>query len=170
MILSIEFQTILFLKTVVLGMAAGLFYDFFRTLRCLFKHPNALVSLEDILYWLVAAFFVFLYMLDANDAEIRPFCVFGIFIGMVIYFSLPSKGVMAVSGKVADFIHWIVRLFFEIVFMPFRVFYMIFGGYIRFLANFVSKIFKKLLLLIKIYVNIRLRNFKSFIKVFFKKF
>lgn len=169
MILSLEGQCLLFLNTVLIGMAVGLFYDFFRTIRSLIRHPNVLVSFEDIVYWIVAVFVMFFYMLQANDGEIRPFSIFGVFIGMVLYFALPSKIVMSVSSTIVMIIKTILKLFFEILFTPFRILDMIFGKLIRKLIKKIKRFFKKVLHSIKMYVKINLKKLKHFVKVIFTK-
>ena len=114
-------------------------------------------------------FVMFFYMLQANDGEIRPFSIFGVFIGMVLYFALPSKIVMSVSSTIVMIIKTILKLFFEILFTPFRILDMIFGKLLRKLIKKIKRFFKKVLHSIKMYVKINLKKLKHFVKVIFTK-
>ena len=85
MSLSMAQQTEIFLWSVVFGFALGAFYDIFRILRLIIPTGTIAAFIEDTLFWLIAAFSTFLFILNINSGEIRWYILFGIFAGALIY-------------------------------------------------------------------------------------
>lgn len=108
-------------EAVFLGISvlagAGLFflYDILRIFRRIKKHGVILIGIEDILYWLVCTAVVFLMIYQKNDGMVRGFALGGVFVGMLVYYSLFSrfviklnvlvwKRILQVLGKTGSFL------------------------------------------------------------------
>lgn len=80
------YQELGFLEdSIATGVFLLLIYDGLRILRRTIPHRRSVVNLEDFVYWLSVAFFVFSLLYRKNDGEIRWFAVLGIFAGMLLY-------------------------------------------------------------------------------------
>jgi spore cortex biosynthesis protein YabQ len=79
--ISIVDQVYIFLYAILGGAIVAFLYDILRIKRRAIKTSIILVSLEDILYWLVAAVLLFLIVYKSNSGEMRGY----IFIGNVIF-------------------------------------------------------------------------------------
>ena len=79
MILSLNDQAMLFLFVVFSGALIGAVYDCLRICRKMIPHKLFLIQIEDALYWLATAFFVFFMLLGQNHGEIRFFVIVGVF-------------------------------------------------------------------------------------------
>lgn len=101
----------------LLGVMVTCFYDGFRILRRLFKHGDRLVSLEDLFFWLVVAFQVFVLMQEENNGNLRWFAVLGALTGMLLYKKIISNWFVDKSSKLLDIVlqrfkkvvKWLIR-------------------------------------------------------------
>ena len=103
------------LYSLILGVCVTILYDILRIFRRVIKHKDALVSIEDLLYWIVVAISVFYVMHTESNGTLRWFAVLGAAIGMGIYkktlstpfVNLTSKGLQIVLrflGKICTVI------------------------------------------------------------------
>lgn len=120
MILSMPDQALLFLSTVLVGMAIGVCFDVFRVLRRVATHKSWLVQVQDILFWLVATLGMFYFLLHRNFGEIRGFALGGAAIGAVLYFCTLSKLVLKVAVTVIRFLQKVIVAAFRIISAPIR--------------------------------------------------
>lgn len=169
MILSLSFQSNLFITTVVWGFGLGFLYDLIRVLRIAFKHKRLFVAVEDILYWVCVSFIIFFVMLSESFGEVRVFCILGVFLGMIFYSLALSKIFLSFSAVVIKTIKKIIMLFVEIIMTPFILLMKVLGKPVKKVYNFTGKKLKKLLHLSKIYVRIKLHKFTGNRKVLRKK-
>ena len=116
-------QAWLFLSTVLVGAAIGLFYDIFRIFRKILRHPTAFVQLEDLFFWLVVTAAVFYFMLHRNYGEIRPFTIIGIIVGATLYFATISQWIIKVFVAIINYVIKVIVSVFRIIFTPFRLFF-----------------------------------------------
>ena len=82
-------MALIFLLTVAMGLALGVFYDMLRALRS---------PIKDLLFWLSATFFVFFVLLHTNFAQLRFFVFLGLSIGGVLYFCMLSHQVLRLAS------------------------------------------------------------------------
>ena len=123
MILSMADQTRFFLWTILLGAAAGLFYDFFRIIRKIIRHPNFLTQLEDLIYWLFVSVMIFYFILHRNSGEVRIYAIIGVFSGMCLYFVSLSRLFIKASIFIIDILKKIIIAMVNILLMPVRLLY-----------------------------------------------
>ena len=121
MILSMTGQAWLFLSTVIVGAAIGLFYDAFRIFRKTARHSGLAVQLEDLFFWVAATGLTFYYMLHRNYGEIRFFTLIGMAIGLVLYFATISRFVLVVFVTVINYLKRVVTTILRIFLMPVRI-------------------------------------------------
>jgi len=169
LILSLSNQANLFLMTVAAGFVSGVFYDIFRIIRLVVKHKRIFVHIEDGIYWLTVIFLVFIFMLNKNYGEIRPFAVGGIFLGMIIYSFLVSPLVMGISHIIINIVKYIIKLLITIILTPLRLIYMILGKPLIKLIKKVIKFIKKRLHLCKVYARIKISQGIKKIRIIIKR-
>lgn len=169
MILSLSFQSNLFITTVIWGVGLAFLYDLIRVLRLAFKHSRVFIAAEDVLYWIGVSFTVFFVILSESFGEVRAFCILGVFLGMLFYSLALSKIFLSVSETVINIIKKILRVLIEIIMTPFKLLMKLLHKPARKTYNFVGRKFKKLLHLLKVYAKIRLYRVKGYVKVSQKK-
>lgn len=169
MILSVNDQAVLFLHIFCAGGAAGMLYDLIEVLRTNIKHKKAAVYIEDIFYWLIIILLIFLFMLNENYGEIRPFAVAGFFAGMLIYNLIFSRVVTGILCAIIKVIKYIIMLLFEIIMTPIRLVWFIIGKPVKKAGNVLNEQTKKVLHLVHLYVKIRKRNVTNQFKFIHKR-
>jgi len=140
------------------GGAAGMFYDLIEVFRSNLRHNKAAVYIEDILYWIAVIMLIFLFMLNENYGEIRPFAVIGFFAGMLVYNLVFSRVVTGVLNGFIKVVKFIIKLSLEIIMTPFRLVWLIIGKPVLKAGNVVLVYIKKLLHLGGVYAKIRKRD------------
>lgn len=69
------------------GAVLGFWYDLIRTVRKLIRHSHTAVSVEDLLYWIAAALYLFVKIYGENRGILRGYLFGGILGGAVLYYA-----------------------------------------------------------------------------------
>ncbi|MCL2203182.1 MAG: spore cortex biosynthesis protein YabQ [Defluviitaleaceae bacterium] len=139
MILSMPEQAWLFLTTVLVGVAVGLFYDFFRVLRRTSPHGRLAVQLEDLLFWLAVTVLVFYYMLHRNYGEIRVFVLLGMGCGAALYFATVSRYVVKISVAIVQYLKKVIAAVIRVVLFPLRLIFAFISPPAKKAARYIRK-------------------------------
>lgn len=118
--MSINEQALLFLTCVQTGIIMGMFYDLIRIFRKIIPHPNWLIQVEDLLYWITCACFAFIMIYWKNYGQIRGFAFIGILIGGILYFCTLSIVFMKIATWTIDLIKRAVIRIIKIILIPIR--------------------------------------------------
>ena len=74
---EISGEALRFLLFMLAGILLILAFDLFRILRRLIPHRTGMVAVEDMLYCIGSAIFIFIMLCRENDGAIRGFCMLG---------------------------------------------------------------------------------------------
>lgn len=146
-------QVYIFMYAIVGGAIAAFFYDFLRIKRRAIKTNAIIVSIEDIIYWLAAAVFLFITVYKSNSGEIRGYIFIGNIIGVLLYESIFSSIFIASSVMIINIIKRIVLFIFKAVSYPFIMLYKVVKIILKLLYKMVRFIFKPLVILLKIIIK-----------------
>ncbi len=147
--ISVELQ--FFLISILCGAILLFVYDVLRILRRLIRHNGFFVALEDLLFWTLAALFIFAMIYTENDGIIRGFSVMGMAIGMVLYHYILSDVIIELTTK-------LIRAFFRpvlFILKKLKKFLIILHNKYRKLVNFITIRLKKCLKSIRIILDKR---------------
>lgn len=144
-------------------------YDLIEVFRSNIKHKKAAVYIEDVFYWIIVIMLIFLFMLNENYGEIRPFAVIGFFIGMLIYNFVFSRVVTNILNAVIKVIKCLIKVIFEIIMTPIRLVWIVIGKPVTKAGNVLILNIKKLLHLGGVYAKIRKRDMNNQFKFINKK-
>lgn len=86
-------------ECLLLGAGLMFLYDILRIIRIVIKHSIVIISIEDVLYWIVAGVLMFMLLYKEDAGSIRWFAVALTAGGMLIYNSGISRFVVPVVGK-----------------------------------------------------------------------
>lgn len=145
-------QTILFLTSIEIGILMGVLFDLVRIFRKLIKHPNFLVQIEDMLYWVVCGFVSFYMLYICNYAEIRPYIFIGIILGGILYLCTFSIIFMKIATIIIDYIKRIITRVIALILIPIK-------GLIR-LVKIPLSYLKRKFIHIKYSNKVKYRQFK----------
>lgn len=81
---GIREEVMVFLVAVVSGAIVRLAYQCIRCFRRIVEHDLAAVSLEDMIFWLGSAVYMFVQIYHTSDGSIRWYFILGVALGVVL--------------------------------------------------------------------------------------
>lgn len=85
------------------GIVLMFLYDFLEVFRCRVHHGKVWLFIEDWLFWLVAAVFVFQMIFALNHGIIRSFFILSFIGGMMLYRGLVKRHLICAVLAVISF-------------------------------------------------------------------
>lgn len=82
---GLETEIALLGQAVLSGIGLSVIYDSIRMIRRIVPHGIIWISVEDILYGIVAGGWLFLKVCQVNNGIIRTYMILGIAVGVLIY-------------------------------------------------------------------------------------
>lgn len=134
-------QICIFLRAIAVGAGIMVCYDFFRILRTAFRTSDAVVFLEDVVFFVAAGLATWFYLLESCRGELRGFVMVGEVIGGLLYFLTAGRLVMKAAKPV---IHFLQRLIDRLIFRPVRRIWKLLKGIYKWLAGLGKRISKRL--------------------------
>ena len=101
--IDVSDQTVTVLLSRVLGVAVCILYDIFRSLRRAVNHNAVAVFLEDILFWVLAAFLNFVFFMSRTGGGLRGYVFAGEAMGFAATRMTVSRGIVFLLSKVIEF-------------------------------------------------------------------
>lgn len=96
---GIHEEMMVFLIAVVSGAIVRLVYQCIRCFRRIVVHDLAAVSVEDMIFWLGSAVYMFVQIYHTSDGSIRWYFVLGVALG-TIFMTVFLRGVQNLSEKI----------------------------------------------------------------------
>jgi spore cortex biosynthesis protein YabQ len=119
--LKLDVQLDIVIYSLIAGVITGILFDAYRLIRGL-KIPRFLIVIEDILFWVFCALFVFSFLLYTNYAFLGLYVYLFIFISLTLYFKLVSYYIICIEKFVAKGIIKFFRITFKNFIYPFKIF------------------------------------------------
>jgi len=92
------------LRVAAVALLSGAFitvvYDILRIFRRLISHGNFLIGIEDFLFWMWTAGWIFSVLYRENDGNLRMYTLLSMAVGMILYHKTLSGPLVGISGKV----------------------------------------------------------------------
>lgn len=107
-----------FLSALINGITTGFIYDLLRMKRRALKTRSFFVSVEDVLFWIVAALLVFITAYISNQGEIRLYFFLALILGISIYFWLFSRWVTQIITLIIKTVIWPVAMLIKFLRPP----------------------------------------------------
>ncbi|MBA4601259.1 spore cortex biosynthesis protein YabQ [Thermoactinomyces mirandus] len=99
------------------GFFIGLILDFYRVLTARFRLRGWLVSLIDLLYWIVSAALVCGLLFWSNWGELRFYFFVAVCAGFFIYFKWASRHVIYGIRMLLNFVERILSFLFRLLYL-----------------------------------------------------
>lgn len=84
------------------GLGMGVVFDGYRVVSNELRFPRWWLPVLDIMYWMAAAVAVFRMLYASNNGEVRAYVFLGLAIGVILYYWLLSKPVIAI-------VQWLIK-------------------------------------------------------------
>ncbi len=161
-------QIHVFLYAIAAGALVAFLYDILRIKRRAIKTNVIIVSLEDMLYWLITAIIIFLTVYNSNSGEIRGYIFIGNIAGVLIYLLLLSKIVISSSMAIINFFKKICRFIFIVLMYPVKIIVKILSIPFGIISRIVKKLTNKSKSAVKHQIN-KIRIWSRILKSIRKK-
>ena len=135
-------QVYIFVYAILAGVVAAFLYDILRIKRRAIKTGVIFVSLEDLLYWLIAAVLLFVTVYNSNNGQMRAFIFIGNVIGVILYETLLSNIVIKSSITIINIIKIILRFIWKVISYPFKLLYKMISIPALFIFGLIVKILR----------------------------
>ncbi len=126
MVVSLKYELVTFLVSIILAFSVGVLYDLFKALR---KYTK-ITLLWDILMWISVLFLVGAVWFFLQNGEVRWYMILGTSLAGLIYLLAVSKYVYFVLCFFVDKICRIFRIFFKFLLTPIAFLCKIIGVYV----------------------------------------
>ncbi len=103
-------QIYCFFIFIVVGVIISILFDIFRILRKVFKTPDIITYIEDIIFGVLAGIIIIYSIFVFNNGEIRSYLFLGIIIGILVYLFTLSKIFVKFGNKILTFLKNILLL------------------------------------------------------------
>lgn len=78
---QIRGELVIFLVSVITGIMLRLVYRSISIFRQLVEHSLFIIGIEDMIFWLIAALYVFVQIYHTSDGSIRWYFILGLVFG-----------------------------------------------------------------------------------------
>lgn len=103
-------QERVFLLFFVIGIIIGGVFDIFRVIRKVFKTPDYITLIQDIIFFLLSGAIAIWGIIKLNNGEVRLFLFIAIFFGMLIYFLTISNFYVIILYEIVNFCKKILKI------------------------------------------------------------
>lgn len=97
-------QIYCFFIFIVVGIIISILFDVFRILRKVFKTPDFITYIEDIIFGVLAGVIIIYSIFKFNNGEIRSYLFVGIILGILFYLFTLSKMFIKFGDKILTFL------------------------------------------------------------------
>ena len=109
-----------FLYSMAIGVAISVLYDVFRIMRRVIRHNKMAVAIEDIIFWMITLFTIFLLLYDMSFGVLRWFSIAGVAIGMKIYKKILGEHLVEFMSTV---LNWILDVVIHLILAVLKPFF-----------------------------------------------
>lgn len=146
----VEIQMWLLVLTILAGILIGLFFDVFRVAGKFLRPSRRVLFFGDLLFCLLAAVFVFLFLLVVNRGEVRGYIFIGLLTGWILY-------VLFFSRKIFRLMVLSVSAFLSMLYAAASPFYRLSNLF----STILAKYYRQTILQPVMRGKMRLENFKD---------
>ena len=118
--LELNIQINLVIYSLIGGFIAGILFDIYRGIRGV-NSIKILTIIEDILFNILIALVVFVFLLYTNYAFLTPYVYAFIIIAILFYFKFISKYFYASEIVVAKLFYKLIRILLKNIWYPLKI-------------------------------------------------
>ncbi len=143
--LTLAKETRLFLLSIVVGVGLSLLYDLLRVLRLQTRHRPIVVSLEDLLYFLVCAAVTFGFALKDNSGQIRGYILIGELLGWGCWHLTAGELAVKIASGIFALLRRVVLAVARVALFPFYCLWKLVLKILRLLSRPMKLFLKKVM-------------------------
>ena len=102
--ISLSGQVSAFLCSLILGAVLAVFYDILRAARDIGAYSFVAVFTGDLLFWIISAITVFIYLVGVTNGQVRGYVLFSAAVGFALCRITLSKALYYITLRVLRFL------------------------------------------------------------------
>ena len=111
-------DSFLFFAAIILGFLIGFYYELFRFIRLAFPHPDFLIVLEDLCFFLPLSPVLIFFHYALSDGILRWFSLAGVVLGFLLYLGTVGKLLLRFSSGILFCVRFVLKQLFKIFIFP----------------------------------------------------
>lgn len=111
-------ESFLFFASILLGFFIGFYYEIFRFLRLAFPHPDFLIILEDLCFFIPLSPALIFFHYALNSGVFRWFSLAGCVLGFLLYLWTVGKILIRCSEGILFCIKTVLKGFYGVFIRP----------------------------------------------------
>lgn len=120
--LKLDVQIDIVVYSILAGILIGILFDFYKIIRGV-KIPKVVMVIEDLLFWVLAALVVFVFLLLNNYAFLGPYVYAFMIVTLLLYIKLISPIVLHIERKFISIFMLGIRVFWKNTVYPIKIIY-----------------------------------------------
>ncbi|WP_300386419.1 spore cortex biosynthesis protein YabQ [Clostridium sp.] len=120
--LKINVQIDIVVYSILAGILIGILFDFYKIIRGI-KVPKIVVVIEDLLFWILTALFIFVFLLFNNYAFLGPYVYIFMIITLLLYIKFISPIILHIERRFISIFISIFRVIFKNIIYPIKIIY-----------------------------------------------
>ena len=120
--LKLNVQIDIVVYSIIAGILVGILFDFYKIIRG-FKIAKIVMIIEDLLFWILTALVVFVFLLLNNYAFLGPYVYIFMVITLLLYIKLISPIIVNIERKLISFFISFFRIVLKNIAYPIKVIY-----------------------------------------------
>lgn len=89
--ISVREELLIFIMAMIAGSVVRLSYRGISAFRKILRHKQWVINLEDLIFWIAAAIYMFVQIYHTSDGSIRWYFALGVVVGVAITSVLIGK-------------------------------------------------------------------------------
>lgn len=120
--LKLNVQVDIVVYSILAGILVGILFDFYKIIRGV-KIPKVVMIIEDLLFWILTALVVFVFLLLNNYAFLGPYVYIFMIITLLFYIKLISPIIVNIERKLISFFISFLRIVLKNLVYPIKIIY-----------------------------------------------
>lgn len=120
--LKLNVQIDIIVYSILAGILVGILFDFYKIIRGA-KVSKIVMAIEDLLFWILTALVVFVFLLLNNYAFLGPYVYVFMMVTLLFYIKLISPIVLQIERKIISIFLIFIRITFKNIIYPIKVIY-----------------------------------------------
>lgn len=120
--LKLNVQIDIVVYSILAGILVGILFDFYKIIRGV-KIPKIVMIIEDLLFWILTALVVFVFLLLNNYAFLGPYVYIFMIITLLFYIKLISPIIVNIERKLISFFISFLRIVLKNMIYPIKIIY-----------------------------------------------
>jgi spore cortex biosynthesis protein YabQ len=122
MLMPVGTQLNVLFYSIMAGLVTAMLFDIYRVILYSDKQHNNIATLfSDLIFWILSAFLIFIFLLNTNYAYIKVYVYLYILLGAAIYFKFISSIFLYIQHMLLKYSIKIFRVLIKNILYPFQL-------------------------------------------------